>query len=220
MMNAAYLVDNAALLSLQEKQDGVEFHCFDMGSKVQIAEGHMGWDVLDKQSFSTFEESARVAALKEIPQLDGLTVAPVAPEMLEQVRGGRKVLWQMKKADSELEKFDIKGAVFHHVYQVTEQILRLDYKTQITERLFHNGFPILLVGPGLFIADAIILQQVNHILLGTVREVIIEDHAQDVILELICFHIATEGIGHGPELLAQLLLMLLNAVCVHIYLSY
>ena len=25
-MNAAYLVDNAALLSLQEKQDGVEFH--------------------------------------------------------------------------------------------------------------------------------------------------------------------------------------------------
>ena len=42
MMNAAYLVDNVALLSLQEKQDGVEFHCFDMGSKVQIAEGHMG----------------------------------------------------------------------------------------------------------------------------------------------------------------------------------
>ena len=38
MMNAAYLVDNAALLSLQEKQDGVEFHCFDMDSKVQIAE--------------------------------------------------------------------------------------------------------------------------------------------------------------------------------------
>ena len=28
MMNAAYLVDNVALLSLQEKQDGVEFHCF------------------------------------------------------------------------------------------------------------------------------------------------------------------------------------------------
>ena len=51
MMNAAYLVDNVALLSLQAKQDGVEFHCFDMGSKVQIAEGHMGWDVLDKQSF-------------------------------------------------------------------------------------------------------------------------------------------------------------------------
>ena len=25
MMNVAYLVDNAALLSLQEKQDGVEF---------------------------------------------------------------------------------------------------------------------------------------------------------------------------------------------------
>ena len=50
MMNAAYLVDNAALLSLQEKQDGVEFHCFDMDSKVQIAEGHIGWDVLDKSA--------------------------------------------------------------------------------------------------------------------------------------------------------------------------
>lgn len=48
MMNAAYLVDNVALLSLQEKQDGVEFHCFDMDSKVQTAEGHIGWDVLDK----------------------------------------------------------------------------------------------------------------------------------------------------------------------------
>ena len=44
-MNAAYLVDNVALLSLQEKQDGVEFHCFDMDSKVQTTEGHIGWDV-------------------------------------------------------------------------------------------------------------------------------------------------------------------------------
>ena len=74
MMNAAYLVGNAALLSLQEKQDGVEFHCFDMDSKVQIAEGHIGWDVLDKQPFSTLEESARMAALQKIPQLDGLAV--------------------------------------------------------------------------------------------------------------------------------------------------
>ena len=89
MMNAAYLVDNVALLSLQEKQDGVEFHCFDMDSKVQIAEGHMGWDVLDKQSFSTLEENARMAALQKIPQLSGLTVAPIAPKMLEQMRGGR-----------------------------------------------------------------------------------------------------------------------------------
>ena len=103
MMNAAYLVDNVALLSLQEKQDGVEFHCFDMGSKVQIAEGHIGWDVLDKQPFSTLEESARMAVLQKIPQVDGLAVAPVAPEMLEQMRGGRKILWQMKKADPELE---------------------------------------------------------------------------------------------------------------------
>ena len=70
MMNAAYLVDNVALLSLQEKQDGVEFHCFDMDSKVQTAEGHIGWDVLDKQPFSTLEESARMAALQKIPQLD------------------------------------------------------------------------------------------------------------------------------------------------------
>lgn len=76
MMNAAYLVDNVALLSLQEKQEGVEFHCFDMDSKVQIAEGHIGWDVLDKQPFSTLEESARMAALQKIPQLDGLAVAP------------------------------------------------------------------------------------------------------------------------------------------------
>ena len=97
-------VEKASVLDqLKEKQDGVEFHCFDMDSKVQIAEGHIGWDVLDKQPFSTLEESARMAALQKIPQLAGLTVAPVAPEMLEQMRGGRKVLWQMKKADPELE---------------------------------------------------------------------------------------------------------------------
>lgn len=90
MMNAAYLVDNVALLSLQEKQDGVEFHCFDMDSKVQTAEGHIGWDVLDKQPFSTLEESARMAALQKIPQLAGLAIAPVAPEMLEQVRGAER----------------------------------------------------------------------------------------------------------------------------------
>ena len=81
MMNAAYLVDNVALLSLQEKQDGVEFHCFDMDSKVQTTEGHIGWDVLDKQPSSTLEESARVVVLQKIPQLDGLAVAPVAPEL-------------------------------------------------------------------------------------------------------------------------------------------
>lgn len=46
MMNAAYLVDGVALLSLQEKQEGVEFHCFDMDRKVQIAEGHIGWNLL------------------------------------------------------------------------------------------------------------------------------------------------------------------------------
>ena len=109
MMNAAYLVDNVALLSLQEKQEGVEFHCFDMDRKVQIAEGHIGWDMLDKQPFSTLDESARVAALKEIPQLGmgvdafGLNCSSGPAEMLEQMRGGRKVLWQMKKADPELE---------------------------------------------------------------------------------------------------------------------
>ena len=74
-MNAAYLVDNVALLSLQEKQDGVEFHCFDMGSKVQIAEGHMGWDVLDKQSFSTFLKTASkhvFCNMQTRPRLSGL----------------------------------------------------------------------------------------------------------------------------------------------------
>lgn len=80
-----------------------------MDSKVQIAEGHIGWDVLDKQPFSTLEESARVAALKEIPQLDGLTVAPVAPEMLEQMRGGRKVLWQMKRLILNWRMLKISG---------------------------------------------------------------------------------------------------------------
>ena len=48
-MNAAYLEDNTALLSLQEKQDSGELHCFDMDSKVQTTEGHIGGDVLDKQ---------------------------------------------------------------------------------------------------------------------------------------------------------------------------
>ena len=96
MMNAAYLVDNAALLSLQEKQDGVEFHCFDMDSKVQTTEGHIGWDVLDKQPSSTLEESARVVALQKIPQLDGLAVAPVAPKMLEQVKENTSALgWKI-----------------------------------------------------------------------------------------------------------------------------
>ena len=39
MMNAAYLVDNVALLSLQEKQDGVEFHCFDMDTRAAGGRG-------------------------------------------------------------------------------------------------------------------------------------------------------------------------------------
>ena len=108
-MNAAYLVDNVALLSLQEKQDGVEFHCFDTDSKVQIAEGHIGWDVLDKQPFSTLEESARMAALQKIPNLSGLTVAPVASEMLEQMRGCRKVLWQMKRLIQNWRMLKISG---------------------------------------------------------------------------------------------------------------
>ena len=65
MMNAAYLVDNVALLSLQEKQDGVEFHCFDMDSKVQIAEGHIGWDVLKKAR--GWRHSRRFPSLTVLP---------------------------------------------------------------------------------------------------------------------------------------------------------
>ena len=72
MMSATYLVDNAALLSLQEKQDGVEFHCFDMDSKVQIAEGHIGWDVLDKQPFSTLEEARGWQHSRRFPSLQVL----------------------------------------------------------------------------------------------------------------------------------------------------
>ena len=42
--------------------------------QVQTTEGHLGWDVLDKQPSSTLEESARVVVLQKIPQLDGLDV--------------------------------------------------------------------------------------------------------------------------------------------------
>ena len=55
------------------------------------------------QYINPMEENARMAALQKIPQLSGLTVAPIAPKMLEQMRGGRKILWKMKKADPELE---------------------------------------------------------------------------------------------------------------------
>lgn len=69
MMNAAYLVDNVALLSLQEKQDGVEFHCFDMDSKVQTAEGHIGWDVLDKQPFLRWKKARGWRHSRRFPSL-------------------------------------------------------------------------------------------------------------------------------------------------------
>ena len=69
MMNAAYLVDNVALLSLQEKQDGVEFHCFDMDSKVQIAEGHIGWDCWINSRFLRWKKARVWRHSRRFPSL-------------------------------------------------------------------------------------------------------------------------------------------------------
>lgn len=54
-MNKAYLVSDAYLLTMQEKPDGVDYHCFDNKEQMKIAEGHLGWDVLDAVPMSTLD---------------------------------------------------------------------------------------------------------------------------------------------------------------------
>ena len=100
-MNKAYLVSDAYLLTMQEKPDGVDYHCFDNKEQMKIAEGHLGWDVLDAVPMSTLDVAARKAALDEIG-LSSDKVAVVSLEMLERMQGGRKILGQMKKADPDL----------------------------------------------------------------------------------------------------------------------
>ena len=40
-----------------------------------------------------------------------------------------------------------------------------------------------------------------------IREVIIENHTKDIVLELISFHIAAQCVGHSPELITKFFLM-------------
>ena len=68
MMNAAYLVDNAALLSLQEKQDGVEFHCFDMDAHDALQPWHT-----DRADRRASKDAKKSDGQRQKPaQVDGL----------------------------------------------------------------------------------------------------------------------------------------------------
>lgn len=153
-MNKAYLVSDAYLLTMQEKPDGVDYHCFDNKGQTKIAEGHLGWDVLDAVPISTLDAAARMAALDEIG-LSSDRIAVVSLEMLERMQGGRKILGQMKKADPDLansrnirfidssynEKFKIPdGGVVEVEYPDRKFSARCEYMDDYHLRL---GFDVL-----------------------------------------------------------------------------
>ena len=120
--------------------------------------------------------------------------------------------------DSLLQKLDVKGTVLDHLDHLAEEELRLNHIAEVTQSFLYDSFFVLRISPCLFIADPVIFQKVDHVLFGFVRKVVVEDHAQDVILELIGFHIAAKGVCHCPELVAKLFLMSLNRV-VHFLFS-
>ena len=93
-----------------------------------------------------------------------------------------------------LQELNVEGAVFYHLDHLAEQILRLDDIAEITQCLFDNGGLVLLVCPRLFINRyPSSFQKVDHILLCSVGKVVVEDHAQDVVLELIGLHVSAQG---------------------------
>ena len=109
--------------------------------------------------------------------------------------------------DCLLKEFDVECTVLNHLDHLTEQVFWLYNKAHITQGLFHNCGLVLFVIPSVFIADIIVFEQVFHILLSFVREVVIENHTQYVVFELIGFHIATQSVGHSPEFIAKFFLM-------------
>lgn len=106
-MMATYLVDESYLLHLQETQDGMEYHCFDTAEKTLFARGLLTWDVLDDYHQAAFLARARIAAFEEIG-LEGKIVAMVSTDMLEQMRGGRKLLGEIRRDEEVPEKHSIR----------------------------------------------------------------------------------------------------------------
>ena len=107
-------------------------------------------------------------------------------------------LWTHQRVDCALQELNVEGTVFYHLDHLAEQILWLDDIAEVAQCLFDNGGLILFVCPRLFIIDTVILEKICHILLCPVRKVVVEDHTQDVVLELIRLHVSAQGICHCP----------------------
>ena len=97
-----------------------------------------------------------------------------------------------------MQELNIEGAVFYHLDHLAEQILRLDDIAEIAQSLFDNGGFVLFIRPCLFITDTVIFEKICHILLCPVGKVVVEDHAQNVVLELIRLQVPAQGICHCP----------------------
>ena len=112
-----------------------------------------------------------------------------------------------QRIDGLLQKLDIKCTVLDHLDHLTEEVLRLNNKAHVTQSFLNHSTLVLFVFPGIFIADVIVFEQVFHILLGLIREVVIENHTQYVVLELIGLHVTAQSVSHSPELITKFFLM-------------
>ena len=100
--------------------------------------------------------------------------------------------------DRFLQELNVEGTVLDHLDHLAEQILRFDDVAEVTQSFFNDGSFVFFVIPSILVADIIVFEKINHVLLGFVGEVVIEDHAQDIVLELVCLHVTSQGICHRP----------------------
>ena len=103
-----------------------------------------------------------------------------------------------QSVDCFLQELNVEGTVLNHLDHLAEQILRFDDVAEVTQSFFYDGSLVFFVIPSILVADIIVFEKINHVLLGLVGEVVIEDHAQDIVLELVCLHVTSQGICHRP----------------------
>ena len=103
-----------------------------------------------------------------------------------------------KGVDCALKELDIEGTGFNQGYELSEQVLRLDNEAKVTEGFLNDSLLVFLVLPCFLVGDVIVLEELRHIFLGSVGEVVIEYHSEDVVLKLVSFHVATESVSHRP----------------------
>lgn len=88
--------------------------------------------------------------------------------------------------------------------QLAEQVLGLDDVAQVLDGPLLDDGAVVGIGERLLVGQAVLLQDLLHVLLGALGQVAVENRPENVVAELGGIHVPAQIVRDGPELLGQL----------------